>query len=614
MTEYGRGPGSAPWHPEDPLYGDQGWTGHQAPDGRNTAHGTQQAQQPQQGYEAVQGDPYQQGYANQQYAAGQPHDGHSYGEQQYGAVPQHEQQQYQQQHEQQQVQHQQQAQGHQAQQPQQGRQHAQQPQQQYGDGSQQDPYQQQYTEHQYAAGGWDAAQQTGLAYDPAQSAPYQAETPDLYGTPDAYPPPEPPARRPAEPEPAAEGEHDWEAEPEAEKHPFFTGDDGSGDADPEPGGSRRSGGDGRDGRGGRTKKQKKGRNGIACLVVAVVLVGGLGGVSYFGYQFWQGKFGEAPDYSGAGSGTVQVEIPPHSAGFAIGQVLKKAGVVKSVDAFVSAQGNNPQGKSIQAGVYTLKKEMSAASAVKLMLSPASRSALIIPEGKRNAWVYEQIDTRLGLESGSTKKVAQEQAKDLGLPDWAKGRPNLKDPLEGFLFPASYPVAKGTKPEKVLRKMVARANQEYGRIDLEAEARKLKLDGPWQLITAASLVQAEGKTDDDFRKMAEVIYNRLKPDNTETNRKIQFDSAFNYLQGQSEIKISESEIKSNPDLYNTYYHEGLTPGPIGNPGIEALEAALSPTSDGWMYFVATDGMNKTEFAKTHDEFLELKEKFNESGVG
>ncbi|MCZ9343684.1 endolytic transglycosylase MltG, partial [Streptomyces sp. TRM76130] len=136
-----------------------------------------------------------------------------------------------------------------------------------------------------------------------------------------------------------------------------------------------------------------------------------------------------------------------------------------------------------------------------------------------------------------------------------------------------------------------------------------LDGPWQLVTVASLVQAEGKTHDDFRKMAEVVYNRLKPTNYETNQKLQFDSTFNYLMGQSEIHISESEINSNPDPYNTYYHKGLPPGPIDNPGAEALEATLEPTDDGWIYFVATDGVSNTEFARTNAEFEKLKDEFN-----
>ena len=84
-----------------------------------------------------------------------------------------------------------------------------------------------------------------------------------------------------------------------------------------------------------------------------------------------------------------------------------------------------------------------------------------------------------------------------------------------------------------------------------------------------------------------------------------------MKGESNINISESEINSYRDPYNTYNEKGLPPGPIGNPGDEALKAALNPTHVGWIYFVATDGVKKTEFAKTYAEFQRLKEKFNES---
>lgn len=345
-------------------------------------------------------------------------------------------------------------------------------------------------------------------------------------------------------------------------------------------------------------------------MVCLVLGGGVAGVGYFGYQFYQERFGPAPDFAGDGNGeAVTVTIPKGAGGSTIGQELKRKGVVKSVDAFISAQQSNPQGKSIQDGVYTLQKEMSAESAVKLLLSPESRSNLIIAEGKRNVDVYKLIDKRLEVAEGTTAKVAKTEWKNLGLPEWAMNHKNVKDPLEGFLYPSSYSAAKGQKPEDVLKQMVARANEQYEKVGLEEKAEGLGLDGPWQLLTVASLVQAEGKTHQDFRQMSEVIYNRLKPTNTETNQELQFDSSFNYLKGQSEIRISESEINSNPDPYNTYTNAGLPPGPIGNPGEEALQAALNPTSDGWMYFVATDGVNKTEFAKTHDEFLKLKDKFD-----
>ncbi|MFF9686601.1 endolytic transglycosylase MltG [Streptomyces sp. NPDC014623] len=560
MTEYGRGSGSEPWHPEDPLYGDQGWGGQQAAYGQGPYEGQQQpyAQDPyaQQG-QGYQQDPYQQ----------------------------------------------------------------QDPQQQYG--TPQDPYAQQQPQPPQYDGGWDTGQQAAMPY--AAQQPQHGDAPggygeqaDHYGTTEAYPPPQPPGRR--EQEPQQQG-RDWDPEtPQEETHPFFTGADEPGDGrgsrsrsrsrsgeddehDDDPRESRRGGGE------RRGKGKKKSRNGCACLGVAAVLVGGLGGVGYLGYSYFQNQFGSAPDYAGSGTGSVEVEIPPGALGNEIANILKKAGVVKSVDAFVSAQNGNPKGGSLQAGSYLLKKEMSAKSAVEMMLDPKSQNGMMVTPGTRNATVYAELDKRLQLKAGTTEGVAKTHAGSLGLPDWADNDPAIKDPLEGFLYPATYAVTKGTKPEAVLKKMVSRATAEYGKLDLEATAKKHNLDGPWQVLTVASLVQAEGKTHDDFRKMSEVVYNRLKPTNTETNQLLQFDSSFNYLMKQSKINISVSEIHKNKDPYNTYTQRGLTPGPIGNPGTDALAAALNPTADGWLYFVATDGQHKTEFAKNYDDFLKLKEKFD-----
>ncbi|MFE9042177.1 endolytic transglycosylase MltG [Streptomyces sp. NPDC012421] len=581
MTEYGRGQGSEPWHPTDPLYGDQGWEGQQ-----------QYQQQPHQA------TPYDQGGQGYQ---------DPYAQQGYGTDPYQQQAAYQQQYQQQ---------GYADPQAQMYGDQGHAPAQAYGQNGWEQGYDTPGPHAQAYDGNWQT-DQAAMAYNAPPADPYGGGQPDLYGTPEAYPPPQPPGRRQQPPEPVTEWEPEPEPEPERaarqepeESHPFFTGDDDEDDA-PSPRRGRGGRGDDRDRERRGKEKKRKGKNGMACLVVAAVLVGGVGGIGYFGYQFWQGQFGEAPDYAGSGSGEVQVEIPKGAFGNEIGNILKQAGVVKSVDAFVAAQNQNAKGRSIQAGAYTLKKEMSAESAVALMLDPASQANLIIPEGKRNAWVYEQIDTRLGLEPGTTKEIAVNQTDSLGLPDWAKGHDKLKDPLEGFLFPASYPVAKGSKPEAALKKMVSRANQEYTKLDLEGQAKKHGVENAWELLTVASLVQAEGKTHDDFRKMAEVVYNRLQPDNTETNRKLQFDSALNYLKGQSEIKISEKEANTNQDPYNTYTQVGLPPGPISNPGVEALAAMLDPTKDGWMYFVATDGMSKTEFAKTYPEFEKLKDKFNAS---
>ncbi|MFD0008908.1 endolytic transglycosylase MltG [Streptomyces sp. NPDC127178] len=566
MTEYGRGQGSEPWHPEDPLYGDGGWEGQQQ------AHTGQQA--------AYGGQP-------QHYPEQQPQQPQHYGDWGNG----------------------QQASYGQAQQYQQQGQHYPQQGQQYD--------QQQYPGHGqqgYDNNGWATGSHPQVQYpDPAdpygqQTGAYGGDQHDYYGTPDAYPPPEPPSRRQAEPEPP---QTDWDPGPDQGEHAFFAGGDDKDDDDfDDESGGGRGRGDRRGGRGGG--KPKKRRSGMACLVVVLVFGAGVAGVGYFGYQFYQDRFGDAPDFAGDGTNeTVTVEIPKGAFGSDIGQKLKAAGVVKSVDAFVSAQQENPDGDKIQAGAYLLKKQMSAESAVEMMLSPDSQNNVLVRPGERNLSVYKAIDEQLELSSGTTEKVAEEKYKTLGLPSWANSNKEIKDPLEGFLYPGTYAAAKGMKPEAILKEMVSQAADKYEALDLEAKAKALKLDNPLQVITVASLVQAEGKTNDDYRKMAEVVYNRLDLANPETYGALQFDSTFNYLKGQSNIDISESEIKSNKDPYNTYTQKGLPPGPIDNPGEGALKGTLNPTNEGWYYFVATDGVNKTEFAKTHDDFLKLKDKFNES---
>ncbi|MEV7089189.1 endolytic transglycosylase MltG [Streptomyces sp. NPDC093085] len=620
MTDYGRSPGSEPWHPGDPLYGDSGWAAQQGTDGSGVSYGGQQ-QYPQQPQAPVQAqapmqaqapygapaqpqpqDPYQQQYQPQHQYQQQPQQpqyqggGAPYGAQQYHD-PQYGEPQYND--------------------PRYGG-----PQQHPGPQRQPSYNEPQYPEPQYNEpqynGGWDDGQQGGMPYGANPSTPYQGQradypdSQDYYATADAYPPPQPPGQRHAEPEPADGQEKAGEEADEEgkETHPFFTGKDDDGDADEGRAGEGR-GGAGRERRGGKTKK-KKSRNGTACLVVAAVFLGGAGGIGYVGYQFWESKFGPPPDYTGAGSGDVQVEIPQGAGGYEIGAILVKNGVVKSQRAFVAAQKQNPKGNTIQAGVYILSKEMSARNAVTRMLSPNSRNALIIPEGKRNEFVYAQIDKRLGIKKGETAAVAKAQAKNLGLPKWADDNPSIKDPLEGFLFPASYPVAKGTKPEVILKKMVARAKAEYEKQDLEGEAKKLGLKSPLQLITVASLVQVEGKYKHDFDKVARVVYNRLEPDNTETVGRLEFDSTVNYIKSQSRLDLGAvDDLRKIKDPYNTYDIKGLPPGPISNPGAEALHSAINPAEGPWYYFVSVTS-DKTLFAVTNQEHEENRRQYeNES---
>jgi UPF0755 protein len=578
------------------LYGDGGWGGQQAPAGQSPYGGHQQ---PQQGY-----DDWSQGQQQPGYDQGQQSYPQQYPEQQ--GQPQYQ--------------------GH----DQYGRPYQQggYPQQGGQDHTGQVQHQQQYGQSQ-GDGGWhDTGQQPQMpggaggqgqqqmpGHGP-QQVPAGAQQHDQYAGDqgDAYA---------AQAATGTAPRPDWDpGPPEEEEHPFFAGDpDGPRDDDPTDDPDERDAPDGRRGDKGRAAgkgatggkdKGRKRRNGCACLVVVLVLGGGLGGVGYVGYHFYQNRYGTAPDYAGNGTGeSVTVTVQKGTNGAAIGQLLKKAGVVKSVDAFVAAQANNPQGNTIQAGAYTLHKQMSADSAVALMLDPKSRNNLVVFEGERNAAVYADLDKRLDLDKGTTKGIAEKKWSKLGLPSWANTDDDIKDPLEGFLFPSSYPVTKGMKPEDVLADMVNQAKKRYAELGLDAKAQSLGLDSPLQVLTVASLVQAEGKNKSDFEKVARVVYNRLKKDNTETYGLLDFDSTVNYLRGESKLATgSVNQLRQLDDPYNTYKIKGLPPGPIDNPGEVAINAALHPADGNWYYFVSVSE-DKTLFAETNEEQNRNREKYLES---
>ncbi|MQS07799.1 endolytic transglycosylase MltG [Streptomyces alkaliphilus] len=603
MTEYGRGSGSEPWHPADPLYGDVPRGGD--PDAPPAEHGY-----PSGGEQQWSGDPHA-GYGYPQ----QSGDGGWYGEAQ-SAAPQS---------------------------PQHGA---------GGDGGW-------YGNPGEAGGshaGYGYPQQSGDGGWGGAGAPQGSE--GWNGTPDGGYAPEQgggyPSGTPGRGRsgisphpPGPDPETGWDPGPDQGEHDFFSTGFGNDDPPAPRGTGRRRGGRGqadpldgpdaprgsrgsrefddfddsndlggpddfadrdapqeRPGRGGRPKR----RAGCGCLAALVLVTGGLGIAVYQGYQFYNSRFAAPEDFAGEGTDPVQVEIPPGSSIAQMGNILKDAGVVKSVGAFVAAAGES----NIQAGVYTLRLEMSAASAVNALTDPSALNVLTIPEGMRAEQIYQAIDERLGVPEGTTQEVAQ--LGDFNLPEWADSHPDIKDPLEGFLFPARYDVAEGMDPEDVLTRMVERALNVYEGYGIEDAAAGLGLDSPLDVITVASLVQAEGITYDDFQQMAEVVYNRLQPDNDITNRKLEFDSTYNYLMGQSEIRITEREIHSNRDPYNTYVHTGLPPGPIGNPGEIAIEASLDPTEEGWMFFISIDG-EETTFTRTLDEHEELRREFNErQGIG
>ncbi|WP_406509637.1 endolytic transglycosylase MltG [Streptomyces sp. NBC_00212] len=221
--------------------------------------------------------------------------------------------------------------------------------------------------------------------------------------------------------------------------------------------------------------------------------------------------------------------------------------------------------------------------------------LVVPEGWRASQVYAAVDKRLDLPPGTTKAAAAKA--QLKLPAEAKGNP------EGYLYPATYPITDDTTPGGLLAYMVETANKQFGQDRITGGVRRGRLTA-YQMVTIAGIVQAEAETPADMGKVSRVIRNRLA-----RGMPLQMDSTLNYALNRSTLTTTAAETRTESP-YNTYEHQGLPPTPIGNPGQQAMSAALNPTPGNWLYFV-TVAPGDTRFTDSYaQQRLNVRE-FNEN---
>jgi UPF0755 protein len=337
-----------------------------------------------------------------------------------------------------------------------------------------------------------------------------------------------------------------------------------------------------------------GRRRRTLLVVAIcglLLVTILGTAVAIGGNRLMSLLGPAADYKGNGSGSVLVTISPGDTAADIGGALKRAGVVKSAQAFRDAASEDARSQSIGPGVYRMHKHMGASQALALMLNPTSRvfARVVIPEGTRLTKILSLIHDAAGI-SVKDLETASKDATAIGLPSYAKGT------AEGFLFPATYTFEPGTKAVDALKQMVDRFKKEATIDDLVRGASAIGYT-PYDVVTVASLIEKEARLQKDYGKVARVAYNRLKPS---WGQAFGFDSTLNYLLPERQGKLSASDLQVQSP-YNSRLHAGLPPTPIDSPGHAALLAALHPTPGPWLYFVTIDKAGNTAFSTTKAQF-------------
>ncbi len=359
--------------------------------------------------------------------------------------------------------------------------------------------------------------------------------------------------------------------------------------------------------GGRRRRRRSRVPGcIAVLVALAVVAGGLWWAGNAGLAALRDLVADPDDYPGPGKGSVSIEVVSGDTSTVICRDLKDKGVVASVDACIAAANANPDAGGIQVGFYQLKKKMTAADAIDVLVDPANlvKSSLTVPEGLRVVDILERLAESTDFEVEDFEKVLAKPEK-IGLPDYAGGD------AEGYLFPATYDFGPKAKPKDMLKAMVDRWRQAADEAGLEEAAADLGYT-PHELMTIASLVEAEGRGD-DMPKVARVIYNRLEIEPNPSAGFLQVDAAVNYALGREPIaRLTTDEIDSVADSpYNTYRQKGLPPGPIEAPGDEAIAAAANPDEGPWFFYVTVNlRTGETKFTDDYDEFLGFKRELDE----
>ena len=275
----------------------------------------------------------------------------------------------------------------------------------------------------------------------------------------------------------------------------------------------------------------------------------------------------------------------------LGLILAQAGVVRSPWHFWSARLLHMRSK-IMAGDYSFDKPQTPEQIVmRLIKGEVVFYILVVPEG------YNMFDIGKALESQgffSMEDFVAQARNPAMILDLAPKSTSL----EGFLFPSTYHLAYHAKPEQVCRMMTNEFRRQWKELGATED--------PLRTVTLGSLVEKETGVKEERATVASVFENRL-----ERGIKLDCDPTVAYaalLLGAWRGKIYKSDLNRNHP-YNTYKVEGLPPGPIANPGLASLRAALKPAESKYIYFVAkADGTGQHNFAATLAEHRKNVEQY------
>ncbi len=347
-------------------------------------------------------------------------------------------------------------------------------------------------------------------------------------------------------------------------------------------------------------QQTRGRRGAGCLISLVLLVL-FAAVGVFAYNssidLIEQALSDPPEKQCSlprgDTKAMIVQVDEGDTSADIGAMLCDRGIISDYSDFIGIATADKRSLGIQPGSYRLRANMEPEQALAVLVDPGLKllTPVTIPEGFRAEEVLKTVAAKTKFTPAEVEKAYQ-RVEATKLPPYADGEG------EGYLFPSTYNLEPGMTAVDLLAQMVHQFTSYADNAGLEGAARQLGR-APEDVVTIASLVQAEARRSEDMPKVAAVIYNRLRK-----GMPLQLDSTLHYFEGSRGVVYTPDELREIDSPYNSYKFPGLPPTPIASPGADALDAALNPADADYLYFVTVNlATGKTEFATSYDDHLD-----------
>ncbi len=312
---------------------------------------------------------------------------------------------------------------------------------------------------------------------------------------------------------------------------------------------------------------------------------------------------------------VEVSIKEGASVAQIAEKLEAKGVISNATAFKWFCRFRGYGADFKAGNHRFPENASFRMVAEELNNNAGGGVgtvkILVREGETIDQIAKEVEKQTGKPAkefikavSNPELIAQLEKKYPELLSAVASNDQVKYTLEGYLFPATYEYSLQSDLSVLISQMVQKTNEVVSPYFAEIKSSGRSVN---EVMTMASLVEKEGKTTDDRKKIASVFYNRLAK-----NMPIQSDISVLYALGQHKevVTLKDLEVKSP---YNLYKHDGLAPGPMNNPSKDAIEATVYPTHTNAIYFFANIKTGKVFFTDSFEQHLAWQKEYEETGT-